>query len=114
MPKCHWLLGLNFAIRYFYRKDLGRRVREALDNIDEDEIGQFRQEYDLLSGYFCKKEGNFSEGDQKLSGLVMEWLAVEGGAKTQAISEDREYRRKLSSRLCRKLLTMSVSDKTTR
>ena len=90
-----------------------------MDNIDEDEIGQFRQEYDLLSGYFCKKEGNFSDGEKKRppNGRVrpvMEWLAVEGGAKTQAISEDREYRRKLSSRLCRKLLTMSVSNKTTR
>ena len=55
LPPCHWLLGLNFSVKYFYQKSLNERVSSSLENIDKNELKEFYHEYQLLSSYFLRK-----------------------------------------------------------
>lgn len=81
LPKCHWLLGLNFSVRYFYKKEFNQRVKESLnpDNVDPREIGQFYHEYQMLTHYFCQKNDEKLKNNINqwtLSDKVLEWVAV--------------------------------------
>jgi hypothetical protein len=37
LPSCHWILGANFSMRYFFKKPFEVRVKESLNpnNIDK-------------------------------------------------------------------------------
>jgi hypothetical protein len=36
LPSCHWILGVNFSMRYFFKNPFEVRVKESLNpnNID--------------------------------------------------------------------------------